>query len=118
MNCPKCKHEHSTKEGFVRGLQRYKCKGCKYLYTVEKKSDVKSLEIRKLALDMYLEGMGFRGIGRVLKISYGTVYQWIKKWGNEVSLPISGGDNATVEMIEMDEMHTLRTAKKTTVGYG
>ncbi|WP_436405195.1 helix-turn-helix domain-containing protein [Moraxella lacunata] len=28
---------------------------------------------------MYLEGLGFRSIGRVLNISYGTVYQWVKQ---------------------------------------
>jgi len=32
--------------------------------------------MKKKAIDLYLEGMGFRAIGRVLKISYGTVYQW------------------------------------------
>jgi transposase-like protein len=52
----------------------YKCKDCVYHYTVEQKSDVKSGEIRRLAIEMYLEGMGFRSTGRILKISYGTVF--------------------------------------------
>jgi transposase-like protein len=30
---------------------------------------------------MYLEGMGFRAIERVLKISYEIVFQWVNKWG-------------------------------------
>jgi transposase len=34
---------------------------------------------------MYLEGIGFRGIGRLLSISFGTVYQWARKWGEQVS---------------------------------
>jgi len=28
MNCPKCKNDHSRKDGIVKGKQRYKCKDC------------------------------------------------------------------------------------------
>ena len=64
---------------------------------------------------MYLEGMGFRAIGRVLGISYGTVYQWVKKWGESVSLPKS---EAPIEIVELDEIHSYVQNKKTTVGAG
>lgn len=50
---------------------------------MERKSDVKFPEVRKLALDLYLEGFGFWTIWRVLGISYGTAYQWIKRWGSK-----------------------------------
>jgi transposase-like protein len=75
MDCPKCKSSQHNKDCIVRSLQRYKCKQCDYRYTVEKKSDLKSEQTKRLALEMYLEGLGFRAIGRVLKISYGTVYK-------------------------------------------
>lgn len=88
---------------------------CGFRYTVEKKSDVKSAETRRLALEMYLEGLGFRAIGRILKISYGTVYQWVKEWGSRVSLPQS---DEPVAVVELDEMHSYVGSKKTTVGYG
>ncbi len=68
-----------------------------------------------MALQLYLEGVGFRAIGRILKISYGTVYQWIKAWGNQVSLSKS---QELVEIIEMDEMHTYVGSKESTAGYG
>jgi transposase len=64
---------------------------------------------------MYLEGLGFRAIGRILKISYGTVYQWLKRWGNNLELPKR---NETIEVVELDEMHTYVERKKTTDGYG
>jgi hypothetical protein len=64
---------------------------------------------------MYLEGLGFRSIGRILKISYGTAYKWIKEWGEKVSLPKS---EDPIEIVELDEMHTYIMSKKTTVGYG
>ena len=115
MNCPKCKHTEKTKDGIVRGKQRYKCKSCNYRYTVERKSDVKSKEVKRLALEMYLEGLGFRSIGRVLKISHVTVYYWVKHWGDKVNLPKK---EEPVEIIELDEMHSYVGNKKTTVGYG
>ena len=87
MDCPKCKHTEKTKDGKVKGRQRYKCKSCHYRYTIERKSDVKSEEVKRLALEMYLEGLGFRSIGRILSISHVTVYYWVKNWGEKISLP-------------------------------
>lgn len=115
MNCSRCKSANFRKDGIVKGNQRYRCKECGFRYTVEKKSDVKSADVRRLALEMYLEGLGFRAIGRILKISYGTVYQWIKHWGSQVSLPKNEG---AVEVVEIDEMHSYVMSKKTTVGFG
>ena len=34
MKCPKCQSESRVKNGIVRNLQRYKCKDCRYNYTV------------------------------------------------------------------------------------
>ena len=115
MNCPKCKQTEKTKDGIVRGKQRYKCKSCNYRYTVAKKSEVKPAETRRLALEMYLEGLGFRSIGRILKISHVTVYYWVKRWGEEVRLPKR---ESPVEVVELDEMHRSIGNKKTTAGYG
>lgn len=115
MNCPKCQSTDYCKDGIVKGKQRYLCKACRYRYTVVKKSDVKSGELKRLALEMYLEGLGFRSIGRILKISYGTVYQWVKEWGSKVSLPQS---DQPIAVVELDEMHSYVWSKKTTVGFG
>ena len=68
-----------------------------------------------MALEMYLEGLGFRAIGRILKISYGTVYQWVKEWGSKVDLPQR---KEAVDIVELDEIHTYVASKKTTAGYG
>jgi IS1 family transposase/transposase-like protein len=109
MKCYKCQSENKVKAGFTRGLQRYKCKDCGCFYSVERKSDVKTAEQKKLALELYLEGMGFRAIGRILRISYGTVYQWIKKWSSSVFLP---QNKEPVEIVELDEIHSYVGQKK------
>ena len=115
MDCPRCESIDDCKAGILRGNQRYRCKSCKYHYTVVKRRNEKSEETKKLALPMYLEGLGFRAIGRLLEISYGTVYQWVRKYGQEQSLPQS---HKPVQVMELDELHTYVGSKKTTSGYG
>ena len=60
---------------------------------------------------MYLEGLESRAIGRLLEISYGTVYKWVRKSGQEQMLRQS---KEAVEVVEMDELHTYVGSKKTT----
>jgi transposase-like protein len=114
MNCPRCKSGFYCKAGFAKCRQRYRCNSCKYYYTVEQRSNIKSAETRRLAFEMYLEGLGFRQIGRVLKISYGTVFHWIKKWGSNIDIPKC---SEPIEVVELDELHTY-VKEKTTNGYG
>ena len=76
---------------------------------------MKTPEQKRLALQMYLEGLGFRAIGRILNISYGTVYRWVKKWGESVELP---QNEEPIEIVELDEIHNYVQSKKTTVGAG
>ncbi len=70
MNCPKCNSSSHKKNGIVGGRQRYKCSDCGYNYTVELKSTAFSTSVKRQALQLYLEGLGFRSIGRVLGVSH------------------------------------------------
>ena len=115
MNCPKCGSLNHCKDGKVNNRQRHLCKDCRYRYTVSKKSDVKPIEVRRMSLEIYFEGLGFRAIGRILRISYVTVCQWIKEWGGKVELPHR---KEAIKIVELDEIHTYIASKKTTVGYG
>ncbi len=116
MNCPRCKCERQTKDGIIQGRQRYKCKECNYRYTVQQKSTAKSKELKRYALQLYLEGLGFRSIGRLLKVSNVSVLNWIRSFGKEVQSLQS--ENSEIEFVELDEMHSYIGSKKTTVGYG
>ncbi|GIM58998.1 hypothetical protein CAPN007_12060 [Capnocytophaga canimorsus] len=109
MKCTRCQSLNKIKAGFVGGRQRYKCKDCGYFFSVEKKSDVKTPEQKCLTLQMYLEGLGFRAIGRILNISYGTVYRWVKKWGESVEFP---QNEEPIEIVELDEIHSYVQSKK------
>ena len=115
MKCPKCRSDEKIKDGVVKHKQRYKCKECGFRYTVASGSKAKPLYLRKLALQLYLEGLGFRSIGRVLEVSNVTVLNWIRTFGEQV---VELKSPEPIRYTEMDEMHTYVGQKKTTDGYG
>ena len=111
--CPKCNSNEFCKDGIVKGKQRYKCKACNFRFTVEYIG--KPDKLKRDALILYLEGLGFRSIGRFLKVSHVSVFNWIKIFGKKLEKLRSDED---IEVVEIDEMHTYIGSKKTTVGYG
>ena len=113
VTCPKCGCQKCTKDGIVKGRQRHKCKSCGYRHTVQQLG--KSPNMKRQALELYLEGLGFRSIGRFLKCSHVAVYNWIKAFGESAEQIRS---ETAVEVVEIDEMHTYISSKKTTAGYG
>jgi Transposase and inactivated derivatives len=112
-NCPKCASTNFCKDGIVKGKQRYLCKQCKYRFTVE--TIGKPNKVKRDALLLYLEGLGFRSIGRFLNVSHVSVYKWIKSSGESID-EIRSSSELTV--VEIDEMHTYIGTKKTTRGFG
>jgi len=112
--CPRCKSQKYIKGGIVKERQRYKCKECAYHYSVVQKSDASTKSERRLALTLYLEGLGFRSIGRILGFSHVTVYHWIKSFGEQVE----SLKQKEATIVEMDEMHSYVGNKKNTVGSG
>ena len=111
--CPKCNSENCVKDGIVKKRQRYRCKLCGFRHTVQHRG--KSLDVKRQALELYLEGLGFRSIGRILKCSHVTVYNWIKSFGEKIKELRS---DSVLEVVEIDEMHTYISSKKTIVGSG
>ncbi len=116
MDCPKCESKEFCKDGMVKGRQRYLCKKCCYRYSVVKKSDVADAAIKRQALHLYLEGLGFRSIGRLLNYSNVTILKWIRSFGEKLE-EIKNEDHPA-QVMEIDEMHTYIGQKKTIVGYG
>jgi len=52
---------------------------------------------------MYQEGLGFRAIGRILKVSHTAVFGWVKQAGASVELPTKKG---AVKVVKVDKTHT------------
>ncbi|MDY6974162.1 MAG: IS1 family transposase [Thermodesulfobacteriota bacterium] len=105
--CPECGSEKCVKDGVVKGRQRYRCKFCNFRHTVQHRG--KSPDVKRQALELYLEGLGFRSIGRFLKCSHVAVYNWIESFGETVKELRS---DSTLQVVEMDEMHTYVSFKK------
>ncbi len=115
MTCPKCKNQDLRKDGKVKSKQRFYCRNCQYHFTVEKKTTAASELVKKNALLLYLEGLGFRSIGRFLNISHVSVYKWIKQFGERLE-PLKSEQQ--IKVVELDELHTYISQKKTIAGYG
>jgi transposase-like protein len=110
MNCPKCNCSKSVKSGKIKERQRYKCKECNFNYTVELKSTARPKSQKRQALHLYLEGLGFRSIGRILSVSNVSVLNWIRDFGKKVQELNS--DSQKIEIVEVDEMHSYISQKK------
>jgi transposase len=64
---------------------------------------------------LYLEGLGFRTIGRILQISYGTVYLWVKEWTLQQSLPRS---SVAANMVTLDKIQSYVASKNAATTHG
>ena len=115
MGCKKCGGEEHSKNGFVKGHQRYKCKSCGYQFvpTLQKGFDEKT---KLTACLLYISGLSLRTIARLLNTSATSVLSWVKKFAlqnYEKPQP-----NSETVVIQLDEMWHFLNFKKTNSGYG
>jgi transposase len=82
--------------------------GCKY--TPEPKLHGYGDDVRKQALELYVDGMNLRRIGRQLGLHHSTVSQWVK--ARAASLPDAPVPKV-VKDAEADELFTFIGHKKT-----
>lgn len=76
--CPRCQNNHIIKSGIINSKQRYLCKKCTYFFTVNKiGKKIDEYYVTK-ALQLYLEGLSFREIERIIGVSHVTVSNWVK----------------------------------------
>lgn len=100
--CPKCDATEATKSGVVGGRQRYKCKKCGYHFSVEKVGrEINSYYVIK-ALQLYIEGVSYREIERLLGISHVSVMNWVKKYG--VKAPRQTDYHPTYKILNQKEL--------------
>ncbi len=102
LACPKCKEEHIIKSGVVKGRQRFCCKECNYFFTVMKEGkNIDPYYVIK-ALQLYLEGVTFREIERILGISHVSVMNWVKKY--KVTAPPNHEYRPTYKVLNHTEL--------------
>jgi insertion element IS1 protein InsB len=96
-----CRHCGSKciKKGFANGLQRYRCSICKRTQQEAYRYRAHNPTIDTQLVKLLKEGVGIRGLGRVLGISTTTVLHRIRMLSRQVVRPVP--PNATYQLDEM-----------------
>ncbi len=114
QSCPYCEQsQHVIKSGRNSGgSQRYKCRQCQRYFTPQPKPLGYEADLKQRALQLYLEGMSLRAIGRLLHVHHQSVANWIDAAATH--LPEQVSDTTAAETIEVDELVTY-VGKKTSM---
>ena len=110
MHCPKCQSKNKVKSGIVRGKQRYKCKSCHCNFTQSSSFRI-PLEVRLRCIKLYIEGVGFRGIERLEKVSHVAVMKWVRQLGKKIN-ENKETKREKVSIVELDELWHFVGKKK------
>jgi transposase-like protein len=78
--CSRCKATEVTKSGIIKNRQRYQCKAYGYHFTINKSGKRIDCYYVTKALQLYLEGVSYREIERLLGISHVSVMNWVKEY--------------------------------------
>ncbi|MDR1982568.1 MAG: hypothetical protein LBQ08_02100 [Holosporaceae bacterium] len=126
INCKRCGGDALNKRGFIGEKQRYLCKVCGMNFTEGDGRKRHSERIRRAAIELYVEGCGFRRISRLLKgiFNVEVCYQLVIKWIKKAALQIESiRDNFSVAgnkipLLEMDELYTYIKKNRIRSEYG
>jgi transposase-like protein len=112
IECPKChRTERQNRAGKTDGgSQRYRCMFCQIKYTPQPKAWAYPEEMRKQALQLYVDEMNLRRIARHLGVHHRTVSLWVQAQASQLPDPPGTGK---VKEAEMDEIFTFIGDKKT-----
>lgn len=114
--CPKCLSENVVKSGLINNKQRFKCKACNYFFTVGKLGkSIDNYYVVK-ALQLYLEGISYREIERILGISHVTVMNIVKKHLGEK--PLINKYNPSYKIMRHQELHEFFAKAESLRGKG
>lgn len=100
--CPRCDSKQCVKSGIVKQRQRFKCKKCNYYFTVDKIGKSIDPYFVTKALQLYIEGVSYREIERLLGISHVSVMNWVKKY--KIQIPQKGDYHPTYRVLTHAEL--------------
>ncbi len=116
LACPKCQDNKIVKSGIIALKQRYLCKKCKYYFTVNKLGKkIDNYYVTK-ALQLYLEGLSFREIERILGVSHVTISNWVKEFN--ITKPSHGDYHPTYKIFSHLELLEYLKNKQQLSGAG
>ena len=101
-SCPKCQQKNIVKSGIINERQRFLCKDCNYYFTVKKLGKQIDDYFVTKALQLYLEGLSFREIERIIGVSHVTISSWIKKYN--IKRPPHSEFHTTYKVFKQNEL--------------
>ena len=107
MKCRACNGTNLMKRGPKAGYQRYMCRDCAR-YSTDRAPRF-SVQTKAMVVEMYMNNMGIRAIGRVLGASPAAVLNWIRKDHAAQQQRLAHGqahEPDEPDIIEMDEIYT------------
>lgn len=114
--CPNCGSDNYVKSGIVNDRQRYRCKSCNYYFTVNKLGKkIDDYYVNK-ALQLYLEGLTYREIERILGISHVSIMNWVKKYN--IKRPYNSAYHPTYKILNAEELSLFFSNAKNLSGAG
>ena len=116
--CPKCQSDKVIKNGSTNGNPKWKCKKCSYQFSKDTLKG-KPKELKRMALQMYMEGLGFRAIERILGVSNVAVLKWVRGAAKQIhEIHKDQTQKKKVETMELDEMWHYISKKNKSAGFG
>ena len=114
--CPKCNSTEAVRNGIINQRQRFRCRQCNYNFTVDKVGKGISTDYVIKALQLYIEGVSFREIERLLGISHVSVMNWVKKY--QIKVPEKNTYHPTYKILNHKELAEFITNKDNVEGAG
>ena len=109
LRCKRCGGEEQTKNGFMRGRQRYRCKACGLNFT-DTPARGKPLAMKATAVLLYVSGLSMNRTAKLLGVSTPTVQAWLEQFAAAYAHKPEPEGRAVV--IELDEMwHYLKKVR-------
>ncbi len=110
LRCRRCGSEEQVKNGFMKGLQRYRCKACGLNLTDTPPRGM-PLQIKLTAVLLYVSGLSMNRTAKMLGVSTPSVMAWIEPFAKAYAHKPEPEGRAVV--VELDEMwHYLKKVQQ------
>src|SRR3954465_7338563 len=101
LRCKRCASEEHVENGFVKGLQRYRRKGCGLNFTDTPPRGMPP-RVKVTAVLLYLSGLSMDRTAKLLGVSTPSVMTWIERFAEAYAQKPEPEGRAVVA--ELDEM--------------
>ena len=115
LRCKRCGSGEHTRNGFMRGRQRYRCKACGLNFT-DTPPRGKPLALKITAVLLYVSGLSMNRTAKLLGVSTPSVMAWIEQFAKAYAQKPAPAGRAVV--IELDEMWHYLKKRPTSSGCG